>query len=243
MLNWSKMRLLTTLLVATAIAMEPVSWLTSGIPPCIVNPENYSAYYAEGDKCPTFHIFLFKITASIFEKFGDPNWVIATFTIVLAVSTIGLWISTNKLWKSGDENMRVLERAYLGLGPTQIKIVEADETNPRHVHVGITVHNVGRTAAFLTKCYGEFSRVPPIGEPRYDNGASTGMDLVIGGVTNVPIIPVNFNNRFVGSQFFWGYIEFTDIFRRNHIARFCTEIHPDIGKFEVAGSLAWNGWD
>jgi hypothetical protein len=109
MLNWSQTRLLAMSGAAVAIVMEPISWLTSGISPCIVNPENYSLYYAGGDKCPTFHVFLFKLLASIFEKLGDPNWVIATFTIVLAGSTIGLWISTNKLWNAGEKQFALAE--------------------------------------------------------------------------------------------------------------------------------------
>jgi hypothetical protein len=244
MLNWSEQRLLTTLGIATAIVMEPVSWLTSGPSPCIVNPANYGDYYAESNICPTFHVFLFKILAAIFEKLGEPNWVIATFTIVLAASNIGLWLSTNKLWRSADDNMRVLERAYLGVGPTQIKIVEPEGETPRHVHVGTTIDNVGKTAAFITKIYGEFSFTPPNGDvPVYEHGAGTRVDFVIAGNTNCPLTPVNFNTRFVEPQFFWGYIEFMDIFRRPHIARSCTVIYPATATFDLAGSPAWNGWD
>jgi hypothetical protein len=103
MLNWSQARLLTTLIAAIAVVMEPMSWLTSGIPPCIVNPENYSAYYADGDKCPTFHVFLFKFLARIFETLGDPNWVVAIFTVILAISTIGLWVATISLYRAGEK--------------------------------------------------------------------------------------------------------------------------------------------
>ena len=91
---WSQTRLLITLAVAALIVMEPVSWMTAWIPPCIVNPENYAAYYAGHDYCPAFHVFLFKLVARVFEHFGDPNWVVADFTAILALSTIILWIVT-----------------------------------------------------------------------------------------------------------------------------------------------------
>jgi len=91
---WSQTRLLITLAVAALIVMEPVSWMTASVPPCIVNPENYAAYYAAHDHCPTFHIFLVKFFTRVLEHLGDPNWVVADFTAVLALSTIILWIVT-----------------------------------------------------------------------------------------------------------------------------------------------------
>jgi hypothetical protein len=44
----------------------------------------------------------------VLEYFGDPNWVIADFTVVLAFSTIGLWIVT---WRSGVRQSRDMEGA------------------------------------------------------------------------------------------------------------------------------------
>src|SRR5664279_5055960 len=69
-------------------------------------------------QCTTHNtaLVLLRHVAEFLEDHGEA--VIATFTVVLAVSTIMLWDATKRLWKSGDENMRVLERAYLGLGPT-----------------------------------------------------------------------------------------------------------------------------
>ncbi len=101
--TWSQARLLFTLAVAALIVMEPVSWMTASIPPCIVNPENYGAYYADHNYCPTFHVFLVKLLARVLEHFGDPNWVVADFTAVLALSTIILWIVT---WQAGIRQSR-----------------------------------------------------------------------------------------------------------------------------------------
>jgi hypothetical protein len=111
LLNWSQPRLLSTLAVWIAIAMEPVSWMTSQVPPCMVNPENYSNYYAEHQECPTFHVFLIKFTTAILEKLGDPNWVIAIFTVVLASSTIGLWIATKGLYDTGEKQIAVAKES------------------------------------------------------------------------------------------------------------------------------------
>jgi hypothetical protein len=110
-LNWSQLRLLSTLAASIAIVMEPVSWITSQVPPCMVNTENYSNYYAEHHECPTFHVFLIKFIAAVLEKLGDPNWVIATFTVVLAFSTIGLWIATKGLYETGEKQIAVAKES------------------------------------------------------------------------------------------------------------------------------------
>src|ERR1700726_1534827 len=91
---------LAVLLIAWLVSLEPVSWLTSRIPPCIVNAENYGGYYTEKQECPTFHVFLIELASRIFEKLGDPAWATVTATIVIAAFTGTLWWSTRKLWRT-----------------------------------------------------------------------------------------------------------------------------------------------
>jgi hypothetical protein len=104
---WSQTRFFVTLAIAVLIVMEPVSWITAPIPGgCIVNPENYAAYYSGHDDCPTFHVFLIDLAIRVFRHFGDPNWVIADFTAVLAFSTICLWAVT---WRASIRQSRDME--------------------------------------------------------------------------------------------------------------------------------------
>jgi hypothetical protein len=112
MLAWSQTRFFVTLAVAALLVMEPVSWITVSIPGCIVKPENYAAYYSYPNHCPTFHVFLVELVARVFEHFGDPNWVIADFTAVLAFSTICLWLVT---WRASVRQSRDME-ASIGVG-------------------------------------------------------------------------------------------------------------------------------
>jgi hypothetical protein len=138
MLAWSQTRLLITLGIATLLLMEPVSWLTADISSCIVNPENYGAYYANGNHCPTFHVFLLKCLARVLEHLGDPNWVIADFTVVLALSTIGLWVITWQVGRRQEKMSRTHERAYIsGGGPVNVPGKPGLST--------VTVQNYGRT--------------------------------------------------------------------------------------------------
>jgi hypothetical protein len=113
MLAWSQTRFFFTLAVAALLVMEPVSWMTAPIQGgCLVNPENYAAYYSGENHCPTFHVFLIAVATPAWDHFGDPNWVIADFTAVLAFSTICLWAIT---WRASIRQSRDME-ASIGVG-------------------------------------------------------------------------------------------------------------------------------
>jgi hypothetical protein len=107
MLAWSQTRFFFTLAVAALLVMEPVSWITAPIPGgCLVNPEEYAAYYNGHNDCPTFHVFLVDLTVRVFRHLSDPNWVIADFTVVLAFSTLSLWAVT---WRASIRQSRDME--------------------------------------------------------------------------------------------------------------------------------------
>jgi hypothetical protein len=56
------------------------------------------------------------------------------------------------------------------------------------------------------------------------------------------ILPVTFKIDFAEPIHFWGYVEYLDILKKAHTSRFCTLIYPAQGKWEIAGSRAWNNW-
>jgi hypothetical protein len=121
---WSQTRFFVTLAIAALIVMEPVSWITAPIQGgCMVHPENYAAYYPDHNDCPTFHVFLVVLVARIFEHFGDPNWVIADFTVILAISTIGLWIVS---WKSGSAAERAARAAESGAKTAELALLSVE---------------------------------------------------------------------------------------------------------------------
>lgn len=139
-----------------------------------------------------------------------------------------------------------LERAYLAVGPTQItKDYVAHEPGEAESEtaVKIVVHNVGRTGAIITKVYAEFSQRPPEGDvPIYSWGSGMETDLSL-GADKQSALPIDFRNSFTDPQYFWGYIEYKDIFKTTRISRFCTFINPAqapaFGKYDIAGSAGW----
>jgi hypothetical protein len=95
--------------------------------------------------------------------------------------------------------------------------------------------------------HGEFSQNPPEGDtPIYERGDWTEMDLSM-GADKEATLPMRFKSMCIEPQFFWGFIEYKDIFKHRRISRFCTFIYPSMdmqpGKFETAGSASWREGD
>jgi hypothetical protein len=153
--------------------------------------------------------------------------------------------------------MRVidLERAYLAVGPTKITVDRGPQSgsdlyvprSPLGVTVRLFVQNAGRTGATITKVYGEFSRSPPVGDsPVYENGESQITDLSIPASKEEVLSPIVFKDGYSGQQFFWGYLEYADIFKEIHTSRFCAAIFPregSDGQIQIAGEDGWRYCD
>jgi hypothetical protein len=157
MFAWSQTRLLFTLAVAVLIVMEPVSWMTAAIPGCIVNPESYGAYYPNHNQCPTFHVFLIVGVARVLEHFGDPNWVIADFTVILALSTICLWVVT---WRASVRQSRDMEASIA----VALKAANAADLSARAA-IGVESPIIRFDAPDLYKLAGPFPETGPLGGP------------------------------------------------------------------------------
>jgi hypothetical protein len=133
--------------------------------------------------------------------------------------------------------VRSLERAFLAVGPTQIKVTPGPV-----VEVKLLVHNTGRTGAVITGICGEFSRTPPQGDTPYYSSEVKLTDLSVAAGAETVLDPFPFEDEFVGDQFFWGYLTYRDIFRTVHRARFCVTIVPRVsgpGRYQLAGSERW----
>jgi hypothetical protein len=150
-----------------------------------------------------------------------------------------------------------LERAYLAAGPTQIKVdfVASDTarsrgfympSDPQELRLKLLIHNTGHTGGTIKKIYGEFSDILP-DSPTYESVAPIITDLGIAASVESVLHPFEFQSDFIGQQFFWGYVEYTDIFKKTHTSRFCTHLEPaergTMGKFQIAGSDPWRECD
>jgi hypothetical protein len=182
--------------------------------------------------------------------FGSADRTIATFAGILAVSTLLLWLNTRRTAAAARiaaEQIPAVERAYLFVTPTNITLDDARTETTVHLRVD----NPGRTPGILTMVYGQFSKRAPAGEkPVYDGGGSKEFELVINSSNGLNpydpasgvILPVTFKIDFTDPIHFWGYVEYLDILKKPHTSRFCTQIYPTQGTWEVAGGRGWNDW-
>jgi hypothetical protein len=152
-----------------------------------------------------------------------------------------------------------LERAYLAVGPTEIKVDFVRQgpqkqvyvpSDPKELVVKLYIHNTGRTGATIKRLYGEFSQQPPLGAtPVYTNGQSVLTDVSVGAGVETVLHPFDFRSDVAGPQFFWGFLEYTDIFKKRHVSRFCVRLALDVNrldqpaKYQIARSDPWRECD
>ena len=119
-----------------------------------------------------------------------------------------------------------LERAYVDAGPSEIiTSFVADPkpatgfyrpgVDPLEITVKIAMKNTGRTRAVVTRAYGEFSRNMLGEEPIYNFRAGTNYVTDLSLSADEPaIFPHDFRSQYIGEQFFFGFIEYKDIFKK-----------------------------
>jgi hypothetical protein len=181
------------------------------------------------------------------ERFLDPT---ALFTLGLLIVNVFLAQSTREAAlaaKAAADQIPVLERAYIFAAPANIKVDQARTKTT----LQIAVDNPGRTPGILTAIYGQYSPQAPLGEePVYEGGHSEPLDWVINSSVglnaldseNKLVLPYTFGIDFADPIFFWGYLDYLDVFRKPHSTRFCFLIYPGDGKWQGAGSRVWNDW-
>jgi hypothetical protein len=160
-LKWSQTRLLFTLGISYILFAEAMSLLLSDGATCIVNPAKYGAYYAEKNECPALHVFFVETATTIFEKLGDPNWVIAVsavvtaiFTVVLGTFTISLARSTRIAATAAEKALTEIERPWLFLEGTTIRRREMNDGPrvPNFWFIKLHWKNIGRAPAVIEEC-------------------------------------------------------------------------------------------
>jgi hypothetical protein len=153
-----------------------------------------------------------------------------------------------------------LERAFLDVGPSSIVTSFVSDpppakgyfqpgVDPMEIIVKINLKNTGRTRAVIVCAYGEFSTNSLGATPAYNSLIGTKY------VTDVSMsadggadFPHDFRTRQVADQFFFGYVEYKDIFRRVHTSRFCMRLYPayengQSGRMQFAGADSWRECD
>ena len=143
--------------------------------------------------------------------------------------------------RSGERNTKDLERAYI-FGTPQI---DATKFIGGNTFIEIMLHNTGRTPGTIKSIYGEVSKTTePFGVPVYRNGNKRDANGMLVPTLGNPIrAPVTFECPVTADFYFFGYIDYDDIFRPPHTSRFCAKIFLDRSGIEAAGPEAFSDWN
>jgi hypothetical protein len=136
--------------------------------------------------------------------------------------------------KQSADHIPIVERAYVFATPVPwIK----DNTTVTYLRI----ENFGQTPGFLIEAHGCTSDIEPTGVPTYF-GSPRFIEAIVKKGTADPF-PTNWVSPFTTPHYFFGYIKYTDIFKKGHISRVCKRILPAEGKIDMAGPPARNEWD
>lgn len=147
--------------------------------------------------------------------------------------------------KRSADLAEVHERAYLFIG-----VEMSVEENICRVKIGVS--NDGRSLGILKIVHWEFSENEPLSEIVVYSGPTNNYNV---GATTKPFelsFPANTPNRalnlpisFEGKnpKYLIGYISYIDVFKKQHLTRFCLKVDPIAGKFQISGHPAWSNWN
>ena len=105
--------------------------------------------------------------------------------------------------------------------------------------------NFGRTPCILRESYLESRASEPSGaQATYQGGRLLPHDLVLDVNAQevtlpTPAFPIDSKN----TSYVVGYFRYLDVFGASHLTRYCYRMEIATGKFERAGSAAWNAFD
>jgi hypothetical protein len=168
------------------------------------------------------------------EETKVTDLVIIFFTACLVI--VG-WFTI----RSGERNTKDMERAYI-FGTPQI---DTEKSVGGNTFVEIMLHNYGHTPGTVKIIYGEvFLATEPFGDPIYKNGSPRAANGMLAPTLGNPLrAPVTFECPVKADFYFFGYVDYDDLFRRPHTSRFCAKIFLDNRGIEAAGPEAFHDWN
>jgi hypothetical protein len=143
--------------------------------------------------------------------------------------------------RSSERSTRELERAYI-FGTPQI---DTSQKKAGTTFIEILLENYGRTMGTVEIIYGEVSQaVEPHGRPVYKHGSARAANGALAPTLGTPVrAPVTFECPTNKDFYFFGFITYSDLFRRTHISRFCAKIFVSGTGIEAAGTDAFHDWN
>jgi len=159
--------------------------------------------------------------------------------LVLTLSMVMLWIYTRRVANAARlaaEYVPAVERAYVFGGPTDLFLLH-DQASVR-----LAMQNYGKTPAVIRGWLVEFVAQEPQGrKPSYDETKRAESNEIL-EPDKLYSPAMTFRSEIPAPFFIVGYIAYDDVFRKQHMTRFCVAVTRD-AKAAYAGHSAWNAYD
>lgn len=144
---------------AYLVSLEILSWMLADASGCLIGPDQNDQPINNDNQqtCPAFSVGLLILLhrADRFVEHHDKS-IVASFTVVLAISTIGLWISTYKLWAAGERQFGLARSEFLSSHRPRMRLKHMWLTSETDWRLGgpfeltLDIVNVGNTTGFIT---------------------------------------------------------------------------------------------
>jgi hypothetical protein len=183
--------------------------------------------------------YLCQAQATLFGSIERAILPLMILLALLALSTVMLWFYTRRVAnaaKIAAEHVPAVERAYVFGGPTDLFLLH-DQASVR-----LAMQNYGRTPAVIRGWLVEFVAQEPRGKkPAYEETKRADANEIL-EPDKLFSPAVTFRSEIPAPFFIVGYIAYDDVFRKQHMTRFCVGVGRD-GKAAYAGHAAWNAYD
>jgi hypothetical protein len=159
--------------------------------------------------------------------------------LLFTLSMLLLWVYTRRAANAARlaaEYVPAVERAYVFGGPTDLFLLH-DQGSVR-----LAMQNYGKTPAVIRGWLVEFVAQEPRGKkPAYDETKRTDTNEIL-EPDKLFSPAMTFRSEIPAPFFIVGYIAYDDVFRKQHVTRFCVGVTRD-AKAAYAGHPAWNAYD
>jgi hypothetical protein len=183
--------------------------------------------------------YLCQVRTALFGSIERAILPLMILLALLALSTLMLWFYTRRVAnaaKIAAEHVPAVERAYVFGGPTDLFLLH-DQASVR-----LAMQNYGRTPAVIRGWLVEFVAQEPRGKkPAYEETKRAAANEIL-EPDKLFSPAVTFRSEIPAPFFIIGYIAYHDVFRKQHMTRFCVGVGRD-GKAAYAGHPAWNAYD
>jgi hypothetical protein len=129
-----------------------------------------------------------------------------------------------------------MERAYVFVGPLKVEATGASDEMRTGTRVFLVAQNFGKTPAIIKAVHAEVADVLPE-SAIYTKEPKWPQDYVLGAGQREPApdepdeTGLYFWSKSPNVQYFFGYVKYTDIFKKLRTSRFCVQLHPQLNAF------------